>query len=239
MQLLDRTFPTPEENLACDEALLAMSEDDLAPGILRFWEPRGYFVVVGYSNKVDTEVNRNSCRTAGIPILRRCSGGGTVLQGPGCLNYSLIVRIGNAEQYQSISKTNCFIMTRHKDALRTTLNQAVEIEGHTDLAIAGMKFSGNSQRRGRRFILFHGTFLLQFNVALVEQFLPPPSRAPAYREGRRHSEFMMNLQAPVESIKRMLTKVWGVEQTMASVPRDRIQQLAKEKYALGAWNGKF
>ena len=39
MQLLDLTFPTPEENLACDEALLEMCEQGYDREILRFWEP--------------------------------------------------------------------------------------------------------------------------------------------------------------------------------------------------------
>src|ERR1051325_5350957 len=119
MQYCDLTFPTPEENLACDEALLDWAEEqamgapasrrreltgspesqnyDLAgetpalPGILRLWEPTRYFVVLGYANRLATEVNAAFCRQNTIPILRRCSGGGTVLQGPGILNYTLVL----------------------------------------------------------------------------------------------------------------------------------------------------
>src|SRR5262245_29464931 len=97
MRLLDYTFPTPEENLACDEALLDLCEAGHAPEVLRFWEPSSHFVVVGYANRIADEVNVTECRTRGIPILRRCSGGGTVLQGPGCVNYALVLRIGGAQ----------------------------------------------------------------------------------------------------------------------------------------------
>src|SRR5215831_6230774 len=86
MELFDFTFATPAENLACDEALLDACERNGSGEVLRFWEPHGYFVVVGYGNSIATEVNLAACEAERIPVLRRCSGGGTVLQGPGCLN---------------------------------------------------------------------------------------------------------------------------------------------------------
>jgi lipoate-protein ligase A len=78
MKLLDLTLLSTAENLACDEALLDAAEAGTGDEVLRFWEPREHFVVVGYANKVATEVNVAACETRGIPILRRCSGGGTV-----------------------------------------------------------------------------------------------------------------------------------------------------------------
>ena len=44
---------------------------------------------------------------------------------------------------------------------------AIQVQGHTDLTVDGLKFSGNSQRRRRKFLLFHGTFLLKFDLTLV------------------------------------------------------------------------
>ena len=93
MKLLDLTLPSPAENLACDEALLDACDENGGEEILRFWEAREPFVVVGYANKVATEVNLDACAAKKLPVFRRCSGGGTVLQGPGCLNYALILRI--------------------------------------------------------------------------------------------------------------------------------------------------
>ena len=106
MKYLDLTLPTPEENLACDEALLDGCDDGDGPEVLRFWEPQKHFVVVGYSNRVESEVNVAACSELGIPILRRCSGGGTVLQGPGCLDYSLILRIDSNPAVQPCGAGN-------------------------------------------------------------------------------------------------------------------------------------
>ncbi|MEI9961799.1 MAG: hypothetical protein WDM76_11890 [Limisphaerales bacterium] len=95
MKHLDLTLPSPAENLACDEALLDWCEENPNEEILRFWESPENFIVVGYANKIATEVNIPACKSKKIPIFRRCSGGGTVVQGPGCLNYALILRIAD------------------------------------------------------------------------------------------------------------------------------------------------
>ena len=113
MNHLDLTLPTPEENLACDEALLELAETGNGGEVLRFWEPNHHFVVLGYANKVVSEINVSVCENRGVPVLRRCSGGGTVLQGPGCLNYSLVLRINRSPPLHSISKANRFIMERN------------------------------------------------------------------------------------------------------------------------------
>src|SRR5258706_6702590 len=112
MKVLDLTLPTPAENLACDEALLDAAESGEAGEVLRFWESPEYFVVVGYANKLTTEVNVAACETRRIPILRRCSGGGTVVQGPGCLNYALVLRINEDGPTRSIIAANQFIVER-------------------------------------------------------------------------------------------------------------------------------
>ncbi|HKI71114.1 MAG TPA: lipoate--protein ligase family protein, partial [Verrucomicrobiae bacterium] len=190
MKSLDLTFPTPAENLACDEALLDWCDAGGGPEVLRFWEPQQHFVVVGYSNRVEREVNVAACQQLGIPILRRCSGGGTVLQGPGCLNFSLILRIDSDPALQTVTSTNRFVMERNRAALEplltrssrlkealssnfqlSTFNFQLSVRGHTDLAIGDRKFSGNAQRRKRRAVLFHGSFLLNLDLALIDKVL--------------------------------------------------------------------
>src|SRR5579863_7685834 len=186
MKYFDFTLPTAPENLACDEALLDWCEAGSDGEILRFWEPTGPFVVVGYANYVAQEVNVAACEERGIPIFRRCSGGGTVVQGPGCLNYSLILKIqgtdGTAPSTANISSTNALVMERNRTAIKELLKASVENCGHTDLAAGNLKFSGNAQRRLRKTLIFHGTFLLNFDLALIEHVLRMPSKQPDYRQ---------------------------------------------------------
>ena len=260
MLLLDLTLPTPAENLACDEALLDFFEERGGEGLLRFWEPDNYFVVVGYANQVEKEVNVAACETGKIPILRRCSGGGTVLQGPGCLNYSLVLRIEEGGPLASITSANRFIMERTRGGVESEIGDrrseiGIEIRGCTDLALATrhtsqvthLKFSGNAQRRKKHFLLFHGTFLLSFDIALIDKFLRMPSKEPDYRKGRSHTDFLTNLNLPADAVKRALASVWNASDTPAGrrrsqvevVPHDAIALLARDKYVTREWNFKF
>jgi lipoate-protein ligase A len=252
MKLLDLTFPWPAENLACDEALLDAAEAGAGDEVLRFWEPREHFVVVGYANKVAAEVNVAACQARGIPILRRCSGGGTVVQGPGCLNYTLVLRITADGPLHNIGIANQFIMRQNRaaiesafrtpcrgEAMRSLAHSAIAVRGHTDLAIGDRKFSGNSQRRRKHFLLFHGTFLLNFDLALVSELLPMPSKQPDYREHRAHAEFLMNLNMSVEKVKAALRAAWKAEEPLKKLPLEKIKALARDKYATREWNCKF
>ena len=243
MKHCELTLPTPEENLACDEALLDFCEERdegaTAQGVLRFWEPSHYFVVLGYANPVATEVNLPFCQKQTIPVLRRCTGGGTILQGPGCLNYSLLLPIHSVAQLQSIPGTNDFILQKHQAALSALLQARVEKQGHTDLSIGGLKFSGNAQRRRKSFVLFHGSFLLHLDVELIEKALPLPSRQPDYRLRRSHTDFLINLKAPAHTIKTALLNAWEATEPLTDIPFSRIALLAERKYALDEWNFKF
>ena len=117
MHRLDLPPLTAAEQLAADEALLNRCEAGADSEILMFWEPRETFVVVGYANHVATEVNTAACAAQGIPIFRRCSGGGTVVQMPGGLNYSLILRITGTGPTRNITAANQFIMEKYRKAM--------------------------------------------------------------------------------------------------------------------------
>jgi lipoate-protein ligase A len=256
MRHLDLTLPSPAENLACDEVLLDWCESGDGAETLRFWESPEPFVVVGYANKVSTEVNVAACEARKIPILRRCSGGGTVVQGPGCLNYTLVLPITKDGPLHSIAVANQFIMRRNRAAIESVGRDtpcaapdggqktarsaiAIAIRGHTDLAIGGRKFSGNSQRRRKHFLLFHGTFLLNFDLTLIGDLLQMPSKQPEYRESRAHSDFLTNINVSDEKVKAALQMAWDAGPPLINPPQEKITALAREKYSTNEWNFKF
>jgi lipoate-protein ligase A len=239
VQLLDHTFPTPAENLAYDEALLEWAESGLGGETLRFWEPRECFVVVGYADQIAREVNVRACEAERVPILRRCSGGGTVLQGPGCLNYTLVLLAEPGSPLASITGANQFIMERNRAAVERLLGLPVRIQGHTDLTLAGRKFSGNAQRRRRHCLLFHGTFLLRFDLPRLARLLAAPSREPAYRVGRPHLEFVTNLGVEASSLKTAIQAAWGdPSPPSATLPPAPDADLTA-KYSDPDWNGRL
>jgi len=233
MKFIDHTFGNPAEDLACDEALLDACETDGGEA-LRFWEPHDAFVVLGYSNRLQTETRVEACRGLDIPVFRRASGGGTVLQAPGCLNYAVILK---NERAPSVRAANGYVMERHRAALESLLGETVAVRGHTDLCLGELKFSGNSQRRKRSHFLFHGTLLLSMDLSLVAQALAAPSVAPEYRRGRGHEAFLLNLGIPPARVKAALAAVWKASRS--EEPPHALTRELSARYADPAWTQRL
>ncbi|HEV2695912.1 MAG TPA: lipoate--protein ligase family protein [Verrucomicrobiae bacterium] len=240
MKLLNLSFTSPAENLAADEVLLELCEAGNANETLVFWEPQSTFVVVGYANKVATEVNVEACESCGVPIFRRCSGGGTVVQMEGGLNYSLILRITETGPTRNITAANQFIMEKNRAAVAGLLPAAtVSVRGHTDLCVGDLKFAGNAQRRRKNFLLFHGTLLLDCDLTLIGELLRMPSLQPDYRASRPHENFVTNLNLPAAAVKAALAKVWDADEPAPALPTAEVARLVAEKYLVDGWNRKF
>jgi lipoate-protein ligase A len=230
---------TPAELLALEEALLEHSESTEHPGFLSFWEASAYFVVLGYSKSPEEEVFETECRALDIPILRRCSGGGTVLQGPGCLNYTLVLPIDHASELETITGANRLIMEKTRTAIAQLTTGAVCVQGHTDLTLNGLKFSGNAQRRKRRSLLFHGSFLLHFDLQLISKILRLPRQQPEYRQNRSHNAFLTNAQLDATSVQSALSTAWEIKkntdaETLAKIMATA-KNLATSKYSQEEW----
>ena len=232
LRLMDLGFRGATWELACDEALLEACEGGAIAGVLRFWEADTPFVVLGYANRAASEVNLPPV----VPVFRRCSGGGSVVQGAGCLNYSLVLPIASAVDFATITDTNCFIMRRNFEAVASLLKGEVRVQGYTDLTLDGKKFSGNSQRRKNRALLFHGTFLLRCDFALMEKVLRAPPREPEYRKGRKHSDFLTTLPLTAEQVKQALARTWNATDQFTDIPQARIEELVASKYSRPEWN---
>lgn len=241
MRIFDYTFASPEENLAGDEALLEHAE---AQGgeILRFWESPQHFVALGYTNKAETEADTSTCSALNIPILRRASGGGTVLQGPRCQSYALILDIAQRPEIATIASSNAWIMERQARAVSQVLAEPIEVSGHSDLTLRGRKFAGNAQKRKRRFTLFHGTILLEgFDLKLLARSLKMPSRQPDYRAERGHLDFVCALDIAQTDLKAAIASTWDArgELSAAEFPGETMQRLISERYGCDEWNRKF
>ena len=239
LQFIDLTLPTPEQNLAFDEALLDACEEGFGGEVLRFWEPDQYFVVLGYSGKVRTEAHVGACKKEGVPILRRVSGGGTVLEGPGCLNFSLVLRTNGSLPLGNLSETNTYILGRHQSALAPLVKVPIAVQGISDLTAEGLKFSGNAQRRKRHVLLFHGTFLTGFDFKRVSLFLPLPKKQPAYRKNRPHEHFLTNIDVSPARIKTVLRKKWNATKAYPLDLTEHAEELVSKRYGTRAWNYKF
>ena len=93
MTYFEITLPTAAENVALDEASSTAAEEGSGGEALRVWELDHRAVVLGASGRMAEEVDLDACLADRVPIARRSSGGGTVLIGPGALNFTVVLPV--------------------------------------------------------------------------------------------------------------------------------------------------
>jgi lipoate---protein ligase len=209
MILKDVTLNSPEENILLDEALFLLADKEGGSEILRFWESAQTFIVLGRIGREHEDIDAQAVLKDNIPVLRRTSGGGTVVQGRGCLNYTLILAKNTDPALADLRKSYQWISNKIIEALKV---QRIEAAFHpiSDIALAGdqKKFSGNAQHRGKNFILHHGTILYDFDLSLIARYLKMPKDVPEYRAGRSHLEFVTNIALDPLKFKASLKSIF-------------------------------
>ncbi len=233
MQFRSVSFSTPEENIFFDEVLFDLAERGLHTDVLRVWESTVPFIVLGKTSCLNSDVDCFCAMRDRVPVLRRFSAGGTVMQGKGCLNFTLILSKDRDPQLASVNTSYRFILGKVIDGLRALEVEAV-LHPPCDLAVAGhdRKFSGNAQRRGRKVILHHGTILCDYDLSLVQRYLRMPAKAPAYRASREHADFMVNILRKPQDVALCLQKVFRAhveKKGLSSLERSRLTDIISLK----------
>lgn len=237
MQLLDITYDSVIKNIALDEALLLCSEQT-GEQFLRFWKPQRNAVVMGRSGKLEQEAAQEYCRHHKIPVYRRPSGGGTILTGPGCLMYTVVLNSNLNGRLKEIQGCHDFVLGQMATALNN-IGIPCCILGVSDLAIGNLKFSGNSLRLKRDAILYHGTLLCEFNLKEISNAILPPLKQPDYRQKRSHAEFVTNLERSMKEIQSAITEHWKPVITAGDIPQPVevfYQDLLDNKYQGSNWD---
>jgi lipoate-protein ligase A len=212
MILRDISLLTPQENILCDEVLLYLAEHDQGGEALRFWESERLFIVLGRISNAREDIHAEAVLKDDIPVVRRASGGGTVLQGKGCLNYSLVLSKEAHPSLADLKDSYQFILHKIILALdRLGVKAVFYLPSDLALAKNNKKISGNAQKRGRKFILHHGTLLYNFDIPLMEMYLAMPENIPGYRQNRSHRDFTANIPVPVERIKDEIKNAFGAK----------------------------
>lgn len=237
---LDVELPTVAENLALDEALLAEAHAGLATGsVVRTWMARRPTVVLGSSSHATREVDLEACRTEGVDVLRRPSGGLTVVLGPGCVMWTVVAAWPGPTAIEAI---HAALLEPLAESLRTAGRPVVR-RGSSDLAVeaegAFRKVSGNALRVRRDAVLYHGTLLDDFDLGLVSRVLRHPPREPDYRAGRGHGDFLANLGLGRAAIEAAVRRAFAAGTSRAAWPRTAVDELLRSRYLDSAWTHRL
>jgi lipoate---protein ligase len=180
---------TVAQNLALDDTM-ARTASETGRHSLRFWWGGPTAVVMGFSEKINRAVDPDECRMLGIDVLKRSTGGGSVLQTSGVFNYSFVMPLDRMMDPMRAFRFGTDLIL----AVLRAFGLAGTTEGISDVAVEGRKISGNAQAQRRRALLLHGTLLADFDYDIAERVLRHPSREPVYRRNRSHRDFMITLR---------------------------------------------
>ncbi len=238
MQVKDFSFETPQENILYDELLLQLADKQSQGEFLRFWQSSEFFIVLGSVGKEKEDIWLERAAQDHIPVLRRTSGGGTVLQGKGCLNYTLVLDKQRHPDLNDLRKSYIWISAKVIEALKNCSVEAV-FRPISDIALAGSekKFSGNAQHRGKNFILHHGTILCDFDLNYIDRYLRMPKDIPEYRKNRPHKDFLTNTYIVPKQFKQALVQVFGLkgmQESQSLTPQElsALKELLQERSVL-------
>ncbi len=238
-------------NMAIDEAIFNARIAGQVPNTLRLyrWQPSA--VSIGKNQNPETEVYLDACKQLGVDVIRRISGGGTVLHDfEGEVTYSVVAKtsdLGTAD----ITTVYTKIYGAITDALRLLGVPADFSSGDAkncpNLTVNSKKISGSSQTISRGVVLQHGTVLrsvdlpkmfqlLQFKGASCTQAADIAKRKITSIQtelGHRISPDTV-ANALAQGFKAIV-KIQLQEDQLTQVEKDMANQFCKEKYATEEW----
>lgn len=194
-RFLDTRFENAFFNMGVDEAVLESVREGNSPPVFRTfgWRPPG--LSFGYAQRAEREVDLDRCRSAGVDIVRRPTGGRAVLHWNE-LTYSVLCRGddpalggGVMEAYRRISA--CLVEGLRRFGVEaglvrsdapssrpvgeTITSPCFSSAARHEVVIRGRKLVGSAQRRMGDMLLQHGSLILGPEHKRIVDFLRMPS----------------------------------------------------------------
>lgn len=147
-------------------------------------------VVLGVSGKVEQLLDAERLAREPLPVIRRFSGGGTVVVDANTLFATFIVERSQLSHVDGYPEA---IMRWSEEIYAPLLPAGVFQRRENDYTMGGRKFGGNAQYLCRDRWLHHTSLLWDYDPRLMN-YLLLPSRQPIYRAGRSHEDFICTLR---------------------------------------------
>lgn len=154
------------------------------------WIPETSFVVLGASNNAEDALFVDKTLEDNIRVIKRPSGGQTVMLTPRNLIISVAFHDSASIQPKHIFKQiNALIISSLERSGVSNLNT----KGISDIAIGAKKILGSSIYRSKDSLLYHAVLNISEPASTFEKYLKHPTKEPDYRQGRKHSDFVTSL----------------------------------------------
>lgn len=148
-----------------------------------------FTIVLGRSQNPREMVFEDIVLKDSVPLIRRYSGGGTVLLSPSTFLVSFLL-------------PHCFFESSYPlAALKWSGNLYSKVFGtsfvlrENDYTVKGLqKFGGNAQAFSRSLVSHHTSFLWESDVLPMKKYLQLPKKQPSYRLNRDHENFVCGIK---------------------------------------------
>ena len=147
-------------------------------------------IVMGISGQVQQLIRQEKLACQPIPLIRRFSGGGTVIIDEHTLFTTLICQA----QALPLSPFPRPLMQWTAEKLYRPLFPSLPFQLHeNDYTLEGRKWGGNAQSIIRGRWLHHSSLLWDYRSEHMDYLCIPP-KMPTYRQGRSHVDFLCRLR---------------------------------------------
>ena len=245
-------------NMAIDEAMLLTQKASFQP-TLRFYDWLHSAFSFGYFQQISEEVDVSACDTYGIELVRRMTGGGTVIHGWD-VTYTIIVPHGSGLFPKDISAAYCAISDCLINGLqRLGIDVAHQIEkpitgdapnicltnpAQYDTLLGGKKIAGVSQRRNQAGVMYQGYIALDLPTSNV---LALASRQVSFDRvaAGKSTAINQSRSAPIhrkqleDAVGAGFKETLGIQFVEAELFPEEIEianSLAQTKYGSAEWN---
>lgn len=155
------------------------------------WIPDKTYIVLGASNNAKDAVNEAPTLQDNITVLKRRTGGQTVMLTPNNIIISAVITDENVMKPKDV-------FNRFNDHIISAIakNHTVKFatRGISDIATGELKILGSSMYRGRGYLFYHAVLNFDEPSTTFEKYLKYPNNEPDYRKGRKHDEFVTSLK---------------------------------------------
>ena len=154
------------------------------------WTPDRLYIVLGLSNQPEISLIAETVVSDQVPVLKRPSGGETVILSPKTLVISIL------ERSEQLAPSRSYFGRWNRHIIAALENLGVRnlgLKGISDIAIGPKKILGCAIYRRMDSLFYHAVLNVSESAITIERYLRHPNREPDYRQGRSHTEFVTSL----------------------------------------------
>lgn len=202
-------------------------------------------ILIGKNQNTVSEIKMDYVLENNIEVVRRLSGGGTVYNDLGNMNYTFITyKDQNASKLENGFEKFALPVIK---ALQS-LDVDAEFSGRNDVTINGKKFSGTAQYSIKDKLLHHGTIMYDCDMSKLSQALkakPLKFRDRSVKSVRsrvtnitEHMKVDMSVEEFRDYLKNFIIKYNNIEKVYEFTDYDieEIEKLAETRFRRWEWN---